>query len=105
MCGEWDIDRLEDEMPMSLLYEWIAFANLEPLLFSARYRQNRADWNAAMVATTIGNTMLATHVRHPRWLKMEKLMYPDSTPGRQKTPSELYKMLKAAVIGHAIVGN
>jgi hypothetical protein len=88
---------MEREMPLSVMYEWAAYKSINPLLFSADYRQSRADWNAGMVAAVTRNTMTALWAKHATAAQPADFMFRDG-PRRQKTAAEMFTIIKTAVM-------
>lgn len=88
-------------MPVSLLNEWGAFIQDNPLIFNASYKQKRQDWNAAMIATVIRNVIAFTRYKNPKALEIADVMFKQapSAPA-QKSPTEIYALFKTAVIAY-----
>lgn len=93
--GEWDVDGLAEAMPLPILWDWYAFWRMRP--FGPRQQDRRA----AMVASTIANTMISMWAKHPRShvIRMEDLM-PSGDLGLdrpKKTAKTMFEEIKAAL--------
>lgn len=77
-------------MPLGLYYEWRAYAGLNP------FGQARHDWNAAMVASVLHNTLVSLHVKNPRRYQREiaDLMFKARRSQRRKSPKEMYNLVR-----------
>lgn len=82
-------------MPISLLNEWGAYISMSPLL-KPSYKQSRADWNAAMIATVIRNVIAATHYKDPSYFEIDDVIFKEKAAS--KSPTEIYSLFKSAVL-------
>lgn len=81
-------------MSLNLLRKWSAYARL-----TGGLGQPRHDWNAAMVASTIANAIMATHTKSGRRLKISDLIFrPTGEQAGITDPREIYRALRDAAI-------
>lgn len=87
---------MAERMPLNLFREWSAYARLVGGIGQARH-----DWNAAMVATTIANVVMATHAKNYRKLRIRDVMYGGGQSERAATitdPRDIYRAIRRAAI-------
>jgi hypothetical protein len=99
LLGEWDVDGVAAQMPLRLFYNWMAYADMNPLLFNPDYAQARNDWNAAMTAAHVGNILIGLFAKRKIKIDVSDLMYKEHRRDeRQKSPKELFVLFKTAVL-------
>lgn len=86
---------MAEQMSLNLFREWSAYARL-----TGGLGQTRHDWNAAMVAATIANAIMATHAKSYRRLRIRDVMYRSDERERAgiTDPREIYRALRDAAI-------
>lgn len=85
---------MAEQMSLNLFREWNAYARL-----TGGLGQTRHDWNAAMVASTIANAIIATHAKSYRRLRIRDVMYrSDDERAGITDPREIYRALRDAAI-------
>lgn len=87
--GTWDIDKIAREMPLRMLYEWMAYARRSP--FNGR----RGDYQAALVAATVANVHRG---KNQAAYTVEKFLLEFGQPRRQKSGGEIFRTIKSALI-------
>lgn len=90
--GEWDVDTMAANMRMGLFYEWQAYARMNP------FGQQRHDWNAAMAAATVSNTLIAVLTKSHKRLQIGDLMFKGGRQKRKKTPKEMYRLVRTMAL-------
>ena len=82
---------MAQKMSLPLYYEWRAFAEQNP------FTESRADWRAAMMTANMLNMMSSLWSKSKRRYKVKDFMPHFKSP-RRKTPGEMYRMIKTAVM-------
>lgn len=81
-------------MSLPLYREWMAYAREV-----GGIGQTRQDWNAAMIAATVANIIIATHTKSGRRLKISDVMFRSAGEREGITdPRAIYRTLRKAVI-------
>ena len=103
--GEWDIDYLESVMPLSLLYEWMAFNRLR----AVRLRSRAPTLAHLRVPRLLRNGMLIANLvnlwtgRHARKFKADDFIpasvKPQASPVTKptKSASQVYQLFKTGL--------
>lgn len=85
---------MAEQMSLNLFREWSAYARR-----TGGMGQTRHDWNAAMVAATIANAIMATHAKSYRRLRIRDVMFRSAGEREGITdPRAIYRTLRKAVI-------
>lgn len=90
---------MAQRMSVDLMHEWMAYARIRPLAFSADYRQTRSDWNAGMLAAAFVNVLTGLWSKRPSRHQPGDFMFKTRPAvGRQKSSKELYLDFKTALL-------
>lgn len=85
--GQPNPDRMLEEMPARILSEWQTYASLEP------FGEERADWRAAMLASTMANIHARKKGKPP--YKIEDFMPKFDRAGKVSTVPLIDKVIAA----------
>ena len=91
------------QMPLSLYYEWLAYAmRINPLAFNDEYRTRRGELQLAIVASTFHNVQHGLWAKHPKFKQGQDYVLPPVTV-KKKSPKEMYQALKFSLMARGML--
>ena len=101
----WNIDKMAAEMPLSLYYEWLAYARMNPLVFNSEYQQQRDELNYAMIVANLWNLMTGLWTRRGTRKKPSDFVLKFERSRTAKTPKQIYESFKMHLMIRGKIGN
>ena len=83
--GRWDVETLLDEMPESAFQGWLDYWSIEP------WGEDRADYRAGMIASTMANLWS----KGRRFKPTDFMVHWDKPPGKQMDEGDMKAAVRA----------
>jgi hypothetical protein len=106
--GVWDVDAMLDDMPGDLLYEWLAYYQIDP------FGNERGDLQSAMIVSALANIHRDPKTQRKPYQPGDFMPQFDSQPSPRPSPNgrgggqtveqqlEIVRMLNAALGGSEV---